>query len=101
MTPDAFEWDDAKAEGNRVKHGIPFDFGARVFFDPHRIEFEVSRATDGEERFKAVGLIDGRLFTVVFTWRGAACRIVSARRSNAKEGRTYGNRSQDAEGRSR
>jgi uncharacterized DUF497 family protein len=45
-TPNVFEWDDAKAERNRTKHGISFEFGARVFVDPNRVEFEVFRAAD-------------------------------------------------------
>ena len=29
-----FEWDDAKAESNRRKHGVPFDEAMTVFSDP-------------------------------------------------------------------
>lgn len=29
-----FEWDDAKARANLAKHGVPFDYAARVFLDP-------------------------------------------------------------------
>jgi uncharacterized DUF497 family protein len=53
-------------------------------------------ADDGEERRKAIGLIDGKLYTVVYTLRGSVCRLISARRSNAKESRSYGYHSQDA-----
>ena len=29
-----FEWDEAKASANRLKHGISFDEAATVFADP-------------------------------------------------------------------
>ena len=41
-------------------------------------------------RRKVVGMIEGRLFTVVYTVRDDVTRIISARRCNAKEGRLYG-----------
>jgi uncharacterized protein len=84
-----FEWDDAKAQANLAKHGVPFGYAARVFLDPGMIEFDASREGDAEVRRKAVGLIDGRLFVVVFTDRRGVCRIISARRANTKERRAY------------
>lgn len=41
-------------------------------------------------RREAIGTIDGRLFTVVFIMREDVCRIISARRANAKEEAIYG-----------
>jgi uncharacterized DUF497 family protein len=38
-----FEWDDAKARANLAKHGVPFDYAARVFLDPRMVGFDVSR----------------------------------------------------------
>jgi uncharacterized DUF497 family protein len=85
-----FDWDDAKARANLAKHGVPFDYASRVFLDPGMVEFDASREGDAEVREKAVGLIEGRLFVVVFTDRGEFCRIISARRANMKERRAYG-----------
>jgi uncharacterized DUF497 family protein len=85
-----FEWDDAKAASNLAKHGVPFAFATRIFLDPQRAEFDVSRQADREGRRKAAGVIEGRLFTVVFTYRGDRVRIISARRSNSNEERAYG-----------
>lgn len=47
------------------------------------------RSIDGEERFKAIGLVDGELYTVVHVWRGEVVRLISVRRSNASEQRDY------------
>jgi uncharacterized protein len=85
-----FEWDDAKAAGNLAKHGVPFEYATRVFLDPQQVAFDASRATDQEARRKAVGVIDGKLFAVVYTDRGDVCRIISGRRVNAMEQRAYG-----------
>lgn len=91
--PVAFEWDDAKAAANEAKHGVPFAFAVRVFLDEDRLESEASRPEDRETRLKLVGSIDGMLYTVVFTWRGEIRRIISARRTNKREERAYGDRS--------
>ena len=85
-----FEWDDAKAASNLAKHGVPFSYAARVFLDPNMLEFDASRAGDGEVRRKAVGLIEGRLYVVVYTDRADVCRIISARRTNETERKAYG-----------
>ena len=87
-----FEWDNAKVQGNLAKHGLRFDVAARVFDDPERQDNDASHAEDGETRRKAVGLIEGRLVTVVYTRRGEAVRVISARRANGKERRGYDDR---------
>ena len=91
-----FEWDPAKAARNLSDHAVPFEFAVAVFDDPQRIESDVSRDRDGEERRKTVGRVGSRLFAVVFTMRGAVRRLISARRTNDKEERLYVARSQDA-----
>ena len=90
-----FEWDNAKASANEAKHSVRFEYAAAVFWDDNRLDLDTTRADDGEERRKAIGLIEGKLYTVVYTLRGSVCRLISARRSNAKEGRSYGYHSQD------
>ena len=88
--PIEFEWDDAKAESNRAKHRINFAVAATVFLDRDHVVVDTARAEDGEPRQKVIGAIDGRLFTVVFVMREDVCRIISARRANAKEEAIYG-----------
>ena len=92
LEPSDFEWDEAKAASNLKKHGLSFITGARVFFDSCRIEWDVSRPTDFEARYKVVGLVEGRLLSVVFTVRNAKGRIISARPANISEERRYGHR---------
>ena len=85
-----FEWDDVKAASNLAKHGVPFDYSTQVFLDEAVVDFDASRETDGEARRKAIGLIEGRVFTVVYVQREEAIRIISARRANATERKAYG-----------
>jgi uncharacterized DUF497 family protein len=42
-----------------------------------------------EERFLGVGLIEGKFFAVVWTWRGNAVRIITARRARDEEEERY------------
>lgn len=88
--PEEFEWDEAKAAANFSKHRVAFDVAIAVFLDPDRADFDTSRTGEGEERRKVVGVIAGRIFTVVYTKRGNVCRLISARRANAREVRAYG-----------
>jgi uncharacterized DUF497 family protein len=88
-TPREIEWDEANAEAHLAKHGVPFDFAARVFLDPGRADFDATHAEDGEVRRKAVGMIEGKLYTVVYAPKADAAWIISARRANAQETRRY------------
>lgn len=87
-----FEWDEHKAAINLDKHRVSFPFATRVFLDPERVELDASRDRDGESRFKAIGMIDGKLYVVVATGRGSVQRMISARRANRGEERAYGDR---------
>ena len=85
-----FEWDPAKSESNQRKHGITSIVATQVFDDPDRRYSDSTRKSDREPRALVIGQIsDGRLFTVVFTMRNGATRIISARRSRDAERRTY------------
>ncbi len=88
--PTKIEWNDANAEAHFTKHGVRFAFAARVFRDPARADYDASRSEDGETRCKAVGMIEGKLYVVVYAPLGAVAWIISARRANAQETRRYG-----------
>ena len=83
------EFDPDKDDANRLKHGVPLLFGLRVFDDKDHIILASFRPVDGEDRFKAVGLIAGRLWTIIYVERGDAIRLISARRSNDGEQGNY------------
>ena len=84
-----FQWDSAKAAMNLQKHGIPFDYAARVFQDERRQDGGDSRQDYGEQRRITIGVIEGRVYVVAYTKRRAAIRLISARKANAREAQKY------------
>lgn len=52
-----FEFDPAKDEANRFKHGLRLAFGMRVFDDDDHVVVASNRPVDSEDRFKAIGLV--------------------------------------------
>jgi uncharacterized DUF497 family protein len=84
-----FQYDPSKAAGNLCKHGVSFADAEGVFMDPlslHRIDPDA----EGEERFVALG--EGtaeQLLVVIYTLRGDAIRLISARRATPAEIRSY------------
>ncbi|MGC1869651.1 MAG: BrnT family toxin [Acidobacteriaceae bacterium] len=59
-----FEWDEAKAESNRRKHGVSFDLAVQVFDDPN-IMAEQDRIVDREARWRSIGMAAGIAVLVV------------------------------------
>jgi uncharacterized protein len=84
-----YEWDERKAGRNVAKHGVPFEYAARVFLDPLRLAAEDTRHTYGEERRITIGRIEGWLYVVAYTTRGEVIRLISARKANKREQRRY------------
>jgi hypothetical protein len=82
-------FDPAKDTANRQKHGLPLMFGETIFDDADHIIISSIREIDGEERFKVVGAVDGKIYTAVFTLRNGERRYISVRRSNKGEERAY------------
>ena len=83
-----FEWDEAKNELNRKKHGISFETAAFVFQDEQYIEmYDFEHSTD-EDRYIAIGRVCEVLF-VVFTERRENIRLISARLATPAERRLY------------
>ncbi len=85
----AFDWDDNKRRANVIKHGIDFDDAKDVFYDPAAYTFVSSRAVS-ERRYVTVGSMRGTLVAVIFTRRGQAIRIISARPARRSEKQLYG-----------
>lgn len=90
-----FQWESRKAVKNLAKHGVSFEEAATVFGDPlGRIASDPRHSSD-EERWVLLGLSRTQeLLAVMFTERGAAIRIISARRTTRRERRDYEENSQ-------
>ena len=82
-------WDPAKAKANLQKHGVHFSDAEGVLFDPLALSMEDEDA-EGEELYIAMGLDTvGRVLVVVYTYRGDAIRLISARTATRKEINVY------------
>jgi uncharacterized DUF497 family protein len=84
----AFEWDEDNRESHLVKHGVDFR-DVTPMFDGPTVETVDDRHNYSETRINALGEAGGRVYAVAYTWRHANRRIISARKANAREQRTY------------
>ena len=78
-----FEYDPDKSAANRAKHGIDFDEAQALWNDPYLIEAP-AKDTD-EPRFLAVGVIGGKHWSAIYTYRSERLRIISVRRARKQE----------------
>jgi uncharacterized DUF497 family protein len=83
------EWDEEKREANVGKHGVDFVDDVAIFGDPLRVERVDQRGQYGEERRQVIGRVRAAVLFVVYTLRGAARRMISARKASRNERRTY------------
>jgi len=84
------EWDEDKAASNERKHGVTFEEAATCFYDPHQVAFYDPDHSDEEDREILIARSEqGRLLLVVYTLRGDAVRIISARPTTKRETRDY------------
>jgi uncharacterized DUF497 family protein len=91
--PTLYEWDEDKDRSNQRKHGISFARATQVFDDPN-VVFLADRIVDGEERWHAIGIIEGVHLVLVahkITNAGSTeiVRIISARKAERSEERIY------------
>ena len=78
-----------KDAANIVRHGVALAMGAKIFDDQDVLIVPTIRDEDREERYKAIGLISGKLWTAIHVYRGDVVRFLSVRRSNTGEQRSY------------
>jgi len=82
------EFDAAKNERNIRERGLSFERAADFDFETAIILAD-NRRSYGEQRMRALGLIEGRLHALVYTIRGERLRVISLRRANVRETRMY------------
>jgi hypothetical protein len=82
-----FEFDTAKSESNRAKHGIDFVEAQGLWNDPMLLE--IPAKTEDELRYLVIGLFEGRHWSAVITYRGANVRLISVRRARTEEVALY------------
>jgi uncharacterized DUF497 family protein len=82
-----FEWDEAKAVSNALKHGVSFEEAALAMRDPFSQDFD-----DGLQPANLVTLAaapSGRILYVISTESDHRIRLISARDATRHERRLY------------
>ncbi|MHB8788810.1 MAG: BrnT family toxin [Desulfobulbaceae bacterium] len=82
-----FEFDPQKSKRNKQKHGIDFIEAQALWDDPDLLEIAVQ--TLDEVRYLVIGVIQGKHWSGVITYRGRKTRIISVRRSRKEEREIY------------
>jgi len=78
-----FEFNAKKSNSNKIKHGIDFNEAQALWDDPDLIEIPVR--TSDEPRFLVIGIISGKHWSAVVTYRADKIRIISVRRARQEE----------------
>jgi uncharacterized DUF497 family protein len=82
------EFDPAKDEANIRKHGMSLSLATELEIDTAHV-MDDHRQDYGEDRFIAVGPINGRLCVLAFTLRDSKVRAISLRKANPRERRRF------------
>lgn len=83
-----YEWNESKAEANLAKHGVSFhEAAAALDSDPD--ELAATDPMDPSRTHSLVMSLRARVLLVVTTDAGARTRIISARKAEPHEQRTY------------
>jgi uncharacterized DUF497 family protein len=85
-----FEWDEAKARDNLVKHDISFEEAKTVFDDRLYVDFYDPDHSQDEHRYIIIGRSGkGRVLIISYTERNDSIRLISARRATRAERKVY------------
>jgi uncharacterized protein len=82
-----FEFDEAKSRANQSKHGIDFVEAQELWLDEMFVE--IPARTEDEPRFVVVGVISGKHWSAVITYRDDRVRLISVRRARVEEVAIY------------
>ena len=82
-----FEWDPRKRQSNLAKHGLDFADAPRIFTRQPAIV--AARQVGSEDRYIAVGLLEGLYVAIIYTERDGLIRVISMRRARRDEQRAY------------
>jgi uncharacterized DUF497 family protein len=86
-----FEWDEAKRATNLEKHGVDF-VDAQKMWQKAMVVAKDARREYGESRYVGISRIEERVMVVVYTERAVdIARIISLRKANSREVRSYEN----------
>ena len=82
MPSPPYEWDENKRQETLRLRGLDFALAARIDW---RTATHDRQERGGEVRYSSMGILDGRLYNVVWTRRDPYTRIISIRKANDRE----------------
>ena len=82
-----YEFDAAKSESNKLKHGLDFFEAQKLWQDADAIA--IPARAGNEPRSLLIARLEKKLWTVVYTEREGRIRIISVRRSRTSEEAIY------------
>jgi uncharacterized DUF497 family protein len=82
-----FQFDLAKSQSNREKHGIDFDQAKVLWDDPDLVR--ISARSEDESRTMIIARFAGQFWSAIVTDRDDEIRIISVRRSRPREIEIY------------
>jgi uncharacterized protein len=82
-----FEFDESKSRANKSKHGIDFVEAQELWLDEMFVE--IPARTEDEPRFVVVGVISGKHWSAVITYRDDRVWLISVRRAREEEVAIY------------
>ncbi len=83
-----FEWNENKARSNKAKHKVDFELSLLFEFDNAIVTVD-GDLDYGEERLKAIGIIRGNVYVLVYTETDDSVRVISLRKADRREARDY------------
>ncbi len=83
-----FSFDPAKSERNQLERGLSFERITEFSWSTAVIRAD-DRRNYGEPRFRAIGFIGTRLHVAIYTPRYPRIHLISLRKANQREMRTY------------
>ncbi|MBI4208183.1 MAG: BrnT family toxin [Deltaproteobacteria bacterium] len=90
-----FEWNPAKSEANRIKHGIGFEEATALWDDAYFEVKEIARSKDGETRNATLGKMGDKIYVAIWTERGNKARLITVRRARKNEKEIFLKKIQD------
>lgn len=106
MAKARFDWDPAKDQKNREKHGVSFTEAQLAFADPRRVIAQDLSHSSREKRYYCFGAVGEGVLTVRFTYRRRIIRIFGAgywrkgKRIYERENQVHRRAARKAQGRS-
>lgn len=84
-----FEWDEQKNVLNQIKHGVCFEEATTIWGDIHVENAGIAHTNRGESRNATLGLIEKKVYVVIWTNRNNKIRLISVRRAGKNEQKIY------------